>query len=116
VPSTVPVIPAGTLRYPRSEYSILPHSRLLTRILPPPTSPVRTSVGARPHVVVEGEAVAKAAEDVDGAGGVDHGRVRISAIPRRAVPYERVGHACGTWANNKHTQTRTGSVRPTRYK
>ena len=56
---------------------------------------VRTSVGAHPHVV-EGAGAAAAADDVDGAGGVDHGRVRMSGRPRRigdhASPRDTCGH------------------------
>ena len=44
---------------------------------PPCRSPVRTSVGARPYILEVGVEVA-AADDVDGAGGVDHRRVPFS--------------------------------------
>jgi hypothetical protein len=80
---------------------------------PPPLGWVRprTSVGARPHVVVV-VAAAEAADDVDGAGGVDHGRVPGSANPLRAGRTARPGHACGQRARhrpmapnaNKHAQ------------
>ena len=54
--------------------------------MPTPPSPVRTSVGTCPHVPV---GVARpigvgAADDVYGAGGVDHAGVHSSARPRRA--------------------------------
>ncbi len=65
---------------------------------PPPLtySCPRTSVGARPHVVEVGAAEAVAADDVDGAGdGVDHGRVVISASPRRAGRAARPRGTCG---------------------
>ncbi len=49
-----------------------------------PAEWVRTSVGAQPHiVVVVDETTAVAADDVDGAGSVDRGRVPISRSPRR---------------------------------
>ncbi len=60
---------------------------------PPTESGPRTSVGARPHVLEEGAAVA--ADDVDGAGGVDHGRVPRSRSPRRAGRAARPGDTCG---------------------
>ena len=58
---------------------------------------MRTSVGARPHVLVEGGAGA-AADDVDGAGGVDHRRVPFSASPRRAGRAARPRRYCGRGA------------------
>ncbi len=60
----------------------------------PGTSPVRTSVGAHPHVVVVDDAAVVATDDVDGAGGVDHGRVVISRIPSRVGRAARPGHPC----------------------
>ncbi len=92
----------------------------------PPTTPLdrvrpRTSVGARPHVVVpsDGAGVAPAADDVDGAGGVDHGRVPISRSPRRghrtASPHGTCTHAsthtraCARTHGGARTHARTQS-------
>jgi hypothetical protein len=74
----------------------------------PGVSPVRTSVGADPHVIVVG-AAAMAADDVDGAGGVDHHRRRISRSPRRAGRAARPGDTCGKRGrptNDKRKSTR----------
>ncbi len=57
----------------------------------PGASLVRTSVSALPHIWRAGGG---AADDVDGAGGVDHGRVVRSASPRRAGRAIRPGHTC----------------------
>ncbi len=57
-------------------------------------SPVRTSVGALPHILQVGVAAAVAADDVDGAGGVDHGRVVRSRTPLRAGRTARPRRAC----------------------
>ncbi len=74
----------------------------------PPTTPrpsrVRTSVGARPHVVEPDAAVAVVAtDDVDGAGGVDHGRVPRSASPRRGLRTASPEGACGQRARTRQT-------------
>ncbi len=65
---------------------------------PPPSPPARvrprTSVVARPHVRVEGDVAAVAADDVDGAGSVDHGRVPPSRSPRRARRAPRPRDTC----------------------
>ncbi len=69
----------------------------------PRLSPVHTSVG--PHVLVV-SAVAGAADDVDGAGGVDHRRVPLSASPFRLEGATRPRDTCGkpvrTTPNRKH--------------
>jgi hypothetical protein len=85
-PSSFPQYPCTTPEYPL-EY---PPNTPLDRVRP------RTSVRAHPHVRVEGGALgAAAADDVDGAGGVDHGRVRISRSPSRAGRAARPVHPCG---------------------
>ncbi len=68
-----------------------------------------TSVGAHPHVPVVSGAAAVAADDVDGAGRVDHGRVVRSASPFRLDCAARPGDTCGqraptrpVGANRKH--------------
>ncbi len=75
----------------------------------------RTSVGARPHVVVEDGGDALAADDVDGAGGVDHGRVRLSRSPLRAGRAARPRDTCGrtraTTGRSHRTQPRTAPRR-----
>jgi hypothetical protein len=55
----------------------------------------RTSVGAHPHVPEVGGGAILAADDVDGPGGVDHGRVVSSRSPRRAECAARPRHTCG---------------------
>jgi hypothetical protein len=77
----------------------------------PPTPPSRTSVGARPDVVAEDAvAAASAADDVDGAGGVDHGRVPISRSPSRlgraARPRDTCGRTRATTGRSRRTQPR----------
>ncbi len=76
----------------------------ITSEYPPPrvpssyrARPVRTSVGAHQNVVEVGGAVgaAAAADDVDGASGVDHGCVPFSPSPRRAGRTTRPSHTCG---------------------
>jgi hypothetical protein len=89
-----------------------PSSTLSSTPRPPPLDVVRprTSVGARPHVVQVGAAAAVAADDVDGAGGVDHGRVVISRGPRRAGRAARPRDTCGrtraTTGRSRRTQPR----------
>jgi hypothetical protein len=56
---------------------------------------VGTSAGADPHVVFAGAVTVYAAEDVDGAGGVDHGRVVTSRSPSRAGRTIGEGDTCG---------------------
>ncbi len=89
--------PANTPPVPRQypEYPVVP-------TLYPPTIldlvRPRTSVGARPHVLEVDfgvAAVASAADDIDGAGGVDHRRVPPSVSPRRAGRAARPAHTCG---------------------
>ncbi len=62
--------------------------------------PVVTSVGALPDVAEGGRGAVAAADDVDGAGGVDHGRVAKSFTPRRAgrtvCPRDTCGHVRAT--------------------
>ncbi len=71
------------------------------------TNRSHTSVGARPHVPEVGGAIV-AADDVDGAGSVDHGRVPSSASPRRAGRAASPHGACGTHTNpHAHTRTHT---------
>jgi hypothetical protein len=83
------------------------HTHAPTRTLSTEISGPRTSVGARPHVVVVGVAGAPTAEDIDGAGGVDHGRVVISPSPRRAGRTARPRDACGRRARNQPMAKRT---------
>ena len=113
-----PVVPSVPLQYP-----LLPPETLLESheypSVPPtylPTTPdlvrPRTSVGARPHVpVVVRCGAAAAADDVDGAGGVDHRRVPRSGSPRRAECAARPRRTCGQRAPTlkpmKRTQRRT---------
>ncbi len=59
----------------------------------------RTTVGARPHVVDVAAVAVAAADDVDGAGGVDHGRVPISRSPFRLGRAARPGDTCGRRAS-----------------
>jgi hypothetical protein len=67
----------------------------------------RTSVGAHPHVLqADNEAgcavgAPLAADDVDGAGGVDHGRVVTSRSPRRRECATRPPHTCGQLARTE---------------
>jgi hypothetical protein len=116
VPGT-PQNPASTLPRPRSIIKI--------PVAPSQTNPPsdqfrpRTSVGARPHVVVVGAAEAGAADDVDGAGGVDHRRVRKSRSPRRAGGAACPRHTCGrtratVGTNATHAHTRTHAWKDTR--
>ncbi len=73
------------------EYLVCGRPRVPTRVR------VRTSVGNHPDVVeVEGVVeAAAAADDVDGAGGVDHGRVVCSDTPRRADGATSPSGTCG---------------------
>ncbi len=85
-------------------------STLLSTPSSTPLSTVRTFIGTRPHVVIKGGAAA--ADQVYGAGGVDHGRVPISGSPRRVGRDRTPCDACGTPAmptTPAHTRTR-GSV------
>jgi hypothetical protein len=64
----------------------------------------RTSVDARPHVLADVATAAAdapaAADDVDGAGGVDHGRVVSSRSPFRLEGAVAEGSACGKRARH----------------
>jgi hypothetical protein len=79
---------------------------------PPSTVRVRprTSGSAHPNVLVPGGAVA--AEDVDGTGGVDHGRVVISAGPRRLVFHAIPAHTCGQRGRKADGQRENTRGRP----
>ncbi len=87
------------MEYPNS----YPLIHRVPRICPPSPPPLplstvtgsgpRTSVGADPHVLEDGAAPV-AADDVDGAGSVDHGRVPLSATPRRVARAGGPGRAC----------------------
>jgi hypothetical protein len=81
------------LEYPQAPVGCTPHSSL-----------VRTSVDAHPDVLAEG--AVEAADDVDGAGGVNHGRVVSSGSPRRVGGAGGPGHACGTNGQRKRTRVR----------
>ncbi len=100
--------PYGTPRVPPEYPSNTPYYPVLPPWYPskyaPSTSPsiraspVRTSVGADPNVLEAGAGgadVAEAADDVDGAGVVDHGRVPPSRSPRRAGRTGREPKSCG---------------------
>jgi hypothetical protein len=64
----------------------------------------RTAVGAHPDIVVVCVNTVPAADDVDGAGGVDQGRVPSSASPRRAGRAASPHGTCGQRARiNKRT-------------
>ncbi len=82
-----PSVPLGT-HLAHREYS-------LSTPRVPRASPVRTSVGALPHVAEDFAVLVVAADDVDGAGGVDHGTDILSYFPRRAVDHGGPGDACG---------------------
>ncbi len=99
------------LRFPRKPFSTKPQ----------PLSRVRTFVCPRPHVAVVGVRSTKAfinywtvgaADDVDGAGGIDHGRVPSSGTPRRAGGAQAPRHACGTRAERPMSANARVSVRP----
>jgi hypothetical protein len=72
---------------------------LSTHQVPLPDQVGPRTVGARPHVLkaaaIVSAVVAFAADDVDGAGGVDHGRVGSSRFPRRVGRAARPGDTCG---------------------
>ncbi len=88
-------------------YTQVPLSRLPTPYPRAPPARVRshTSVGALPNIIIEGVvAGALAADDVDGAGAVDHGRVPRSASPRRAG---RTAHPHGTCSKRALIDKRT---------
>jgi hypothetical protein len=96
------VTPRVPRQYPcsPSRYPKYPPSTPLAAECPlenPRLSPVRTSVGAHPHIhQLRGSSlVDPAADDVDGAGGVDHGRVQNSRTPRRAGGTTRPRHTFG---------------------
>jgi hypothetical protein len=82
-------VPCTTLN-PRSTPYVPPSTQDAPDIVRP-----RTSVGARPHVLEAGAGGIAAADDVDGAGGVDHGCVPKSASPRRRECAARPRDTCG---------------------
>jgi hypothetical protein len=75
-----------------------------------PRSSVRTSVGALPHVLVEDAVlVVVAAEDVDGAGGVDHGSLGHARAPRGAGSNTRPRLTCGNQTDDQPMTNATGA-------
>jgi hypothetical protein len=66
----------------------------------------RTSVCAHPHILeVAGATAPSAADNVDGAGGVDHGRERKSRSPWRAGDHEPPRRAYGHAGDQPMAQT-----------
>ncbi len=86
------MVPHSTLKYPCSTHPVYPPTHPSDRVRP------RTS-SADPHVVVVGDGVT-AADDVDGAASVDHGRVPLSRSPRRAGREARPRHTCSRRARH----------------
>jgi hypothetical protein len=85
------------LEHPSSTPRVPPDPRSTASSTPVTKSGLRTSVVAHPHVVVVGVAAvaAVAADDVDGAGAVDHRRVVRSRSPSRVGRAARPRDTCG---------------------
>jgi hypothetical protein len=109
-PSTPPI----PREYPDSTLLVPPYYPPSTPRATPRKSGPRTSVGAHPHVVEVGAADAVAADDVDGAGGVDHARVPKSRSPRRVGRAAPPRHTCDHVGKRTMRQTQNArvSVRP----